>query len=124
MLNREIYLRSASEAQIQESIVAWMEYNGYAVMETGKYWQKPTGGNDLGLPDLVVRGKHWPRGCCLLLEVKTATGRLKTEQKTWFLFGGSYVVRNQEEAIHALRTMEKSVRTDTTLQPISRPAED
>lgn len=70
----------------EESIVCALIENGFEVMRCN------------GLPfDLLVGRNHW-----IVLEVKTATGRLTESQETFFGSGGiapRFVVRTPEEAL-------------------------
>lgn len=59
--------------------------------------------NDKGYPDLSVRRSTWPPGVAMLMEVKTQTGRLSTEQATLHARGWSVVVRSAANAVEAAR---------------------
>lgn len=60
---------------------------------------KDTSGVGYGFPDLVIRS---PRGKIILMEVKTARGRLTPQQVAWHCYWPETVlVRTVEEALKA-----------------------
>lgn len=107
-------LPELSEEEIQSTIVDGLRAHGYLVLITSrrakkcwKFGQWPMSGKgdgaSKGLGDLIVRGRSWPRGVCLQLEVKRP-GPIKwssTEQRLLAEIGNAIIVQGLEEALAA-----------------------
>lgn len=115
-----------SESQIQQQICQWLDANGIAYTSIpnnpGRSERHAARlkreGMQVGIPDLLVitpPPSAPERGMCVWIEVKSATGRLRTEQEDWHgrLHGMGHevlVVRGLHDAIAALRQLGYGVR--------------
>jgi hypothetical protein len=100
---------TATEADVQKLIVAYLRLHGLAVLETSRRRKRcpcgrwPAGGDgcDKGTPDLLV----WlpVPGLWLGLEVKGARTCLSPEQRVLAARGMVVIVRTPEEALAAVR---------------------
>ena len=89
-----------SEDDLVEKIRRALEGLGYEMCVVGQRKAKGSG-TTVGYPDLSVRHPRWPVGNVLLLEAKTAEGRLSPEQEDLHGRGWSVVVRSVEDAVEA-----------------------
>ena len=101
----------ASEESVQQTIVQGLRLLGLTVLQTtvrsvkthchrcgSKVSAYGSYGADKGVPDLLVTSSSWPMGFWLGLEVKSASGTLRPEQKALHDEGHIFVVRSWEEA--------------------------
>lgn len=93
------------ERTIVARIISKLEEAGYDVCVVGQRQARGSGSTE-GYPDLSVRRSTWPRGLCVLLEVKTATGKLRPAQQELHDDGWSHVVRSAEDALAALSEID------------------
>ncbi len=107
------------EKSIQREIVEGLRRLGYYVLEAGKARRgvtcpkcgtanPATGwvGNTKGCPDLLVSRQEWQAGTWLGLEVKTATGTLRPEQKALADAGRLFVVRSWKDVLSVIENGE------------------
>jgi hypothetical protein len=94
------YAATATEREIQASIVQGLRLLGFIVFQTGTY-RADLSGNDPGLADLIVcnpkRGNVWQ-----FLECKRVGGRVRPAQAALVAAGVSSIVRNLDEALEVL----------------------
>ena len=75
-----------TEAQFQRSVIELAQLNGWKVAhfrpaQNGKgAWRTPVAADGAGFPDLVLVKD----GRLIFAELKTNTGRVRPEQKSWF----------------------------------------
>ena len=119
------------EWSVQKTIEEGLSYLGYIVLHTQHQYMmqtcptcgaqfRATGGYgaDKAIPDLLVRGKSWPVGCLLGIEVKGTRTPLSEEQKLLAADGGLVVCRSWEDAEAAIRAFEEAIR-----RPYEEPAD-
>jgi hypothetical protein len=105
---------SGAERLLVARIIAKLESEGYEVLRVGQYKAKGSG-TDEGYPDLSVRKNGlienggWPRSLCALLEVKTATGRVRKRQAELNAAGWSHIVRSAEQALEVMQQVSETV---------------
>ena len=100
-----------SEKQVQASIVKHLRLLGYRVNSTVHIykrvrcdkcgaWSWPKGGygSDKAIGDLLVRHPSWPAFMWLNADVKTATGKLTTEQEAAVQRGELLIWRSSAQA--------------------------
>lgn len=108
------------EKCLQSEVVYHLIMLQYEVMETGKSRGKvdcgncghsayATGwqGNTPGLPDLFIRGKHWPIGVWLAIELKGSETPVTPAQRALCDRGGSYICRSWEEVLREIQVKER-----------------
>lgn len=108
------------EKCLQSEVVYHLIMLQYEVMETGTArarvqcpkcheWHYPTGwqGNTVGLPDLIIRGKHWPIGVWLAIELKGSETPVTPAQQALCDRGGSYICRSWEEVWREIQVKER-----------------
>jgi uncharacterized protein (UPF0212 family) len=111
------------EKDLQRDVVTILECRDYEVMETGKTRVKvscpncgsqsyPTGwqGNTPGLPDLLIRGRHWPIGVWLAVELKGSETPVTDAQQALWKRGGSYILRSWETVWEVIQSREERFR--------------
>lgn len=110
------------EADLQEGVIDRLNFEGYEVMETGKTRAMidcpkchtrhyPTGwqGNTESLPDLFIRGKEWPVGVYVAVELKGSQTPVRPGQQELCDRAGSYICRSWEEVLEAVQQTEKVI---------------
>lgn len=110
------------EKDLQAEVIQRLGFAGYEVMETGKPhggqkcdkcgnvlrhpgWQ----GNTPGIPDLFIRGKQWPVGVWLGVELKGSTTPISDDQQALCDRGGSYICWTWEEVWTAVLATQDSI---------------
>ena len=73
-LTAEAYAQTASEREIQTAGVEYLQYAGWVVVETSQ--PAAVKGGLIGAPDVLA----FKSGVTLLIEFKTATGKLRQSQ--------------------------------------------
>ena len=100
---------TGSEDDLVQAIREALEAEGYEMCVVGQ--RKAQGsGTTVGYPDLSVRHPRWAVGMVVLLEAKTAEGRLSPEQEKLHGRGWSVVVRSVEDALAAVRERDEDLR--------------
>lgn len=111
------------EKHIQESIVKYLRYSGYLVLETSerrkrilclncKEWFMPHSGRagvDKGLPDLYARSPKWPANLWAGIEVKGRTTEISPEQQNLASQNAITIVRSPEEALHVVKLLDREL---------------
>jgi hypothetical protein len=122
------------EADLQQGVIDRLKFEGYEVMETGKPrggqtcgkcgnvlphpgWQ----GNTPGLPDLFIRGKEWPVGVFVAVELKGSSTPVREAQQALCDRGGSYICRSWEEVWAAVQATERAI-TEARLAKVGQAA--
>lgn len=97
---------------IEADLVALIEYAaqqcGFEVAKVGQH-RADGSGTTVGYPDMSFRRPSWPRGLVCLIEIKTKTGTLTTEQQKLNDTGWSFVARSADEALVLLDIFERSI---------------
>lgn len=110
------------ERDLQAVVVESLSLHGYETMQTGKArarvkcdhcgaYSYATGwqGNDESLPDLFIRGKEWPVGVYVAVELKGSETAVRPGQQALCDRGGSYICRTWEEVWQAIQATEDSI---------------
>lgn len=109
------------EKDLQLSVIYGLQCAGYEVMETGKPhggqkcdacgnilrhpgWQ----GNSPDITDLFIRGKQWPIGVWLAVELKGSSTPVSEGQQALCDRGGSYICRSWGEVWAAVQSVERT----------------
>lgn len=108
------------EADLQSTVIEGLQANGYEVMETGKARARvqcpecsrafyPTGwqGNTPGVTDLFIRGKHWPVGIWLAVELKGSSTPVTEAQQALSDRGGSHICWSWDEVWQTVKQTEE-----------------
>jgi hypothetical protein len=113
-------VRKISEAAIQKTIIARLHNAGWLTVRFNSgaartisggyvpcYWIAGSPRPNAGLPDVIA----WKDGQCLLLEVKTASGKLRAAQRMFATIAEKrgtnvHVVRSWEDVQTILQTIE------------------
>jgi hypothetical protein len=106
------YAATATEKQIQQSIVEGLRLMGYVVLETGQR-RSDLAGNTIGLPDVFCTRPEWRTrngtGFWIALEMKKPGGRVRPAQAALVAAGVSAIVRNLDEALEVLEGERRAV---------------
>jgi hypothetical protein len=122
------------EGPLQCEVIDHLSILQYEVMETGKPrggqtcgkcgnvlphpgWQ----GNTPGLPDLFIRGKEWPVGVYVAVELKGSSTPVREAQQALCDRGGSFICRSWEEVWTAVQYTEAQI-LETRLARVGKEA--
>lgn len=103
-----------TEESIQRVIVEGLTALGFTVLVTSRRvkrcphcgnWQRGDDGATKGIPDLYFTRREWGNKW-IGAEIKSATGRLRPEQKVLAGEGLVFVWRSWEDALEAVRQFE------------------
>lgn len=108
------------ESALQLIVKNTLGFLGYTVIETGKARRKvqcprcknmhyPTGwqGNTLGCPDLYIHCPHWKIPVAIAVELKTAKGTVRAEQKAMANQKMTVICRSVIQVIETVLEYEK-----------------
>lgn len=122
-----------TEAQLQNIVRSTLALLGYTVLEVGKSRGKQrctrcgsysyaTGwqGNTVGVPDLYIHAPWWKIPCGIAIELKTETGKVRTEQKHLAEQSMTTICRSVECVLNIIIDAEKKIGEETQVSRVER----
>jgi RNA polymerase subunit RPABC4/transcription elongation factor Spt4 len=122
-----------TEAQLQNMVRSTLALLGYTVLEVGKSRGKQrcprcgtyayaTGwqGNTVGVPDLYIHAPWWKIPCGIAIELKTETGKVRTEQKNLADQTMTSICRTVECVLAVIIDTERKIGDDTQVIRVER----
>ncbi len=108
------------EEQVQREVEVTLRGMGYKVWSTVHRYKlqtcpncqhrfRPKGGygSTKGVPDILCRGRGWPKAMGLFIELKGEKTALSPEQKLQLEQGDIIVVRSAEQAVAIVQSFER-----------------
>ena len=99
------------EAQLVADITAAAKSEGWTVKVIGQKKAKGSG-TSVGFPDMAFRRPEWPCAVWVMIETKTADGRLTPEQEEIRKANGSYIARSVSTAMSCLAEAKRDLDED------------
>ena len=98
-----------SEKQLQAQCFEALRLLGWDLLDTSRRparickfcrkWSAEGDGVTTGCPDFFFRRSDWEQGRWIAIELKTAKGKVRDEQKVLNEAGGSYICRSLEDVL-------------------------
>lgn len=122
-----------TEAELQRVVRSTLVLLGYTVLEVGKSRGKQrcprcgtyayaTGwqGNTVGVPDVYVHAPWWKIPCGVAIELKTETGKVRTEQKVLADQSMTVICRTVSSVLEIIKETERRIGDDTQVIRLER----